>query len=362
MTDAVVAVNGRFLTMTSTGVQRYAHEILRRLRPELDAALLVVVPPNRIFEGDDPAIAEIAVTRKWHGMRGHRWEQLALPRLARHAGARALWSPCSWGPVAVRRQIPVIHDIAPLTQPRYFTPAYRALARVLTPPLVRRSALVVTPSTRVGAELIERFPLEPAQVRVVPPGVGPPFASRSLDDLERRSGRYCLLVGAHDSRKNADFVLDLWPEVSARTGLELHLTRRRVVTTRRRQAPERMTGPGVVVHTDPTDEELADLYADALCLLWPSHYEGYGFPLLEAMAVGTPFLSTDVGAAAELAVAPDEQILPLEPERWIERLEAWVSAGLGELREASARRARAQTWGAAAEQTARALDELARST
>jgi glycosyltransferase involved in cell wall biosynthesis len=362
MSDAVVAVNGRFLTMTSTGVQRYAHEILRRLRPELEAKLFVVVPPNRVFEGDDPAIAEIAVTRRWHGMSGHRWEQLVLPRLARRSGARALWSPCSWGPVVVRRQVPVIHDIAPLTQPRYFTPAYRALARVLTPPLVRRSALVVTPSTRVGAELVERFPLEPEQVRVVPPGVGSPFNSRSLDDLERRNGQYCLLVGAHDSRKNAEFVLDLWPEVRARTGLELHLTRRRVVTTRRGQPLERMTGAGAVVHTDPTDAELADLYADALCLLWPSHYEGYGFPLLEAMAVGTPFLSTDVGAAAELAVAPEEQILPLEPGRWIERLEGWHSAGLGGLREASAWRARAQTWDAAAEQTARILDHLAQSS
>ena len=86
-----------------------------------------------------------------------------------------------------------------------------------------------------------------------------------------------------------------------------------------------------MLHVDPTDEELVRLYAGALCLVWPSYYEGYGFPLLEAMAVGTPFLSTDVGAAAELAVIPEEQILPLDPERWIERIEAWHSADLSEL-------------------------------
>jgi glycosyltransferase involved in cell wall biosynthesis len=361
MSKPVVAVNGRFLTMTATGVQRYAHEILSRLRPHLKSELRVIVPPNRVLGSDDPEIAEVSVTSEWHGVGGHRWEQLALPRLARRAGAQALWSPCSWGPLAVRRQVPVIHDIAVLTHPEYFTPAYRALARVLMGPLVHRSAVVVTPSIHARADLIERFRLEPDRVRTVPPGVGQPFASRSLDDLERRSGHYCLLVGAHDSRKNPEFLLELWPEVRARTGLELHLTRRSIVTTRRIQGLEGLLSAGVVVHTDPTDEDLADLYAGALCVLWPSHYEGYGFPLLEAMAVGTPFLAADVGAAAELAVVPEEQILPLEPERWIERLEAWHSAGLDGLREASARRARAQTWVASAKQTARLLDQLAGS-
>jgi glycosyltransferase involved in cell wall biosynthesis len=356
----LIAVNGRFLTMTVTGVQRYAHEILGRIGDHLESELRVIVPPGRVLEPGDPELATIPTTGRWHGVDGHRWEQLALPRLARKAGARMLWSPCSWGPLAVRRQVPVVHDIAPLTRPEHFTPTYRAIARALTGPLVRRSTLVVTPSTRVRGELLERFAVEPEHVRVVPPGVGQPFNSVPLDDLDRRSGNYCLLVGAHASRKNADFLLELWPEVRARTGLDLHLTYRRLVTTRRLR--DLGGGPGVVLHVDPTDLELVHLYANALCLLWPSHYEGYGFPLLEAMAVGTPFLSTDVGAAAELAVIPEEQILPLEPERWCARLEAWHSADLRELREASARRARAQSWDAAAEETARLLDRLASST
>lgn len=357
MASPLVAVDGRFLTMTLTGVQRYAHEILRRLGDHLEADLRVVVPPDRVLVAADAELSAIAPTGRWHGVRGHAWEQLALPRLVGRLGARVLWSPCSWGPLAVRRQVPVVHDIAPLTRPEYFTPAYRALARTLTGPLVRRSALVVTPSRRVFGELCERFALPANRVHVVPPGVGAPFDSVPLDDFERRGGRYCLAVGAHDSRKNADFLLRLWPEVHKRTGLELHLTCRRAVTTRRVRALEETAG--VVVHADPTDDELAGLYADALCLLWPSLYEGYGFPLLEAMATGTPFLSTDVGASAELAVHPEEQILPLEPERWSARIEAWHSGGVLALREASARRARAQTWAAAATETARILDRLA---
>lgn len=355
-----VAVNGRFLTMAATGVQRYAHEILPRLGPVLESELRVIVPPDRVLEADDPALGEIQVTEQWHGVNGHRWEQLTLPRLARKAGTSALWSPCQWGPLAVRRQMPVIHDIAPLTHPEYYTPPYRLMARSITRPLVRRSAVVATPSRSVRSDLLERFRVGPDHVLTIPPGVGPPFSTRPLGELGDRGGRYCILVGAHDSRKNPEFLIELWPEVYASTGLELHLTRRSLVTARRAQAFEGLP-EGVTVHVDPDDGELAELYAQALCLLWPSHYEGYGFPLLEAMAVGTPFLATDVGAASELAVAPEEQILPLEPARWRERIDAWHRHGVDGLRAASVERARAQTWEAAAASTAAALDRLAQS-
>lgn len=356
-----IAVNGRFLTMAQTGVQRYAREVLDRLPALLGDRLVVIVPPDRILPGDDPATGQVDATIRWHGVRGHTWEQVTLPRLLRRARADILWSPCDWGPLVVRRQVPVIHDIAPLTDPEFFTRGYRLLARGLTGPLLRRCRIAVTPSRRVEAEIIARFGTDPSRLEVVPPGVGPPFNRWPLDDLDapdERAARYCVLVGAHDVRKNASFLLDLWPAVHERTGLQLHLTRRSVVTTRHETRDAR--GPGVVTHIDPTDDDLAALYAGALCLLWPSRYEGYGFPLLEAMAVGTPFLSTDVGAATELAVDPAEQVLPLDAEQWIERLVAWHASGVGHLRGPGIARARSQTWEHAAAVTVAVLEREGR--
>lgn len=363
MTPARVAINGRFLTMVPTGVQRYAREILPHLAELLGNRLAVLVPPDRIVLGEKAIVEKLldeAPVRRWHGVNGHRWEQLALPRLFRRAGAAALWSPCDWGPLEVRSQLVTVHDIGPLTQPQLFTPTYRLLARALTRPLVTRSAMVSTTTAELAQQLTAVLGVDPSRVAVVPPGVGEPFASWPLDDLDSRPRRWCVFIGLHDSRKNGRFLLDLWPDVHRRTGLELHVTRRSLTTTRKAD-PHPQEVPSVVEHVDPTDAELAELYAGSLCLLWPSLYEGYGLPLLEAMATGTPFLSTNVGAAAELAIDPEQQLLPLDPTAWVARLEEWANGAAGPLRRPSAARARSLTWRQSAEQTAAVLVKLADS-
>ena len=332
--SATVVVNGRFLTMHATGVQRYARHLLEHLPAEMEGEVLVAVPSARLYDARElPAIAPMA-TMRWHGPPGHLWEQVALPGLVRRAGRRAvLLSPANWGPAVVSRQVPVIHDIGPQLHPEYFPPSYRAMSDVLTPLLVKRCRRLGVTCRSVGDDLCRRFGALPAKVDVIPPGVGPPFDSWPVEDLDSRPGGYCLMVGAHDVRKNVAWVLGWWPQVYEELGLELVLTTKGQVPAR---LPEVVhSTPGITVRLAPDDWELAELYSRALCLLWPSLYEGFGLPLLEAMAVGTPFLSTDTGAAAELAVDPG-QVLPLEPEPWIRQLRQWRDEGVVALRGASA--------------------------
>src|SRR5690349_5100989 len=97
-----VQVNGRFLVQRLTGQQRYAHEILARL-PE---RLRVISPPANS-----------------KGMRGHLWEQLALPR---HVRRDLLWSPSTTGPPSVRRQVVTVHDCALFDQAQCFSRAFAA--------------------------------------------------------------------------------------------------------------------------------------------------------------------------------------------------------------------------------------------
>jgi glycosyltransferase involved in cell wall biosynthesis len=329
-----IVVNGRFYTMPVTGSQRYARELVRRLGAHLENEIQVAVPPDQLVAADQLETVEPSA-RSWSGPRGHLWEQVTLPRVP--ARGDLLISLANWGPVRVHRQVVAILDLAPLRWPGFYSWPYRALTRVLQRQLARNVTRIVTLSEAMGLEVAATYGLDLDRIDVVPPGVGPPFTE--TEPLSPK--RYCVFVGAHDPRKNLLFLLDFWPQVWGELGLELHVVAR--LASRPHRSALIPATPGVRLHHDLDDRALADLYAGALCLLSPSHYEGFGLPLLEAMATGTPFLAAEAGAARELAEEAG-QILPLEAPAWVEALRSWSSADLGELRRAVRRRAHAQSW------------------
>lgn len=349
-----IAVNGRFVTHDLTGVQRYGREVVGRLAGVGAPRVLLLTPPDQIVELKPGEATPHRVDPRWSGMAGHRWEQTKLRSLFRRSGAGVLLSPCNWGPLTVRDQLPVIHDIFPLIHSRFFDRDYVRWARVATPVLVRMARRIVATSGNVREQLVRHLGVDPDRVDIVPPAVGSPFTDRALDDIGSRAGSYCLFVGGDKAQKNLAFLAGFWPQVHRRLGLELWVTERAVAS---RLPAEVIELPGVVRVPDPSDDELVELYAGALCLLWPSLAEGFGIPLLEAMAVGTPFLSTDVGAARELAVTPD-QVLPLDSALWMARLEEWRENGLADTRRRCAERARAATWERSADAMVAALTRL----
>jgi glycosyltransferase involved in cell wall biosynthesis len=343
-----IAVNGRFLTQVTTGVQRYARELLVRLPAHLPHRLRVIVPPALDLSVEE-ALDQAAATGRWSGINGHRWEQLRLPRLL--GGAELLLSPCNWGPLLVRRQVVLIYDLAPLRHPELYDRLYVLQTRHLQSRLARRVARVATISDFSRRELRDGYGIPEESIDLVPAGVGPPFTG--VEPTTQPRG-YCLFVGAHDPRKNLAFLLSLWEEVHARTGLRLRVVRR-AASLPHSVAHAEMT-PGTELVVDPDDDELAELYRNAVCVLWPSIYEGFGLPLLEGMTAGTPFLSTDVGAARELAVDPERQLLPLRREAWIEGIARFAIEPAGALRSAVAKHAEAFTWDVGAAQLAASIN------
>lgn len=344
-----VAINGRFLGMPVTGVQRYAHELTRRLPGAIDRDVVVFRPdmPAVVLGPGDALPTDGSAA---HGGRGHLWEQSVLPVRLRRAGRPLLFSPCNWGPLAVAEQVVMIHDVGPLLRPDLFTPSYVRWARVILRALAARAHGIVTSCDGTRRELCAHLPVDPDRVSVVPPGV----ASTFIDVPVRPAGGYCVFVGGQDRRKNLAFLLSFWPDAHAELGLELRVVARSGTTTRKEDELELV--PGVVIVRDPSDQELAELYAGALCLLWPSLYEGYGLPLLEAMAAGTPFISTDTGAARELAVRP-ELVQPLEPDRWYAQLAALQTGQDETLRVACRRAGAAHTWAASVQALIRSLGD-----
>ena len=272
---------------------------------------------------------------------GHAWEQLALPLRAR---GQLLLCPANLGPLAHPRNVIVIHDAAALRHPEWYSPSYAAWQRRLLPALARRALHVVTVSEFSRRELTELLELPEDRISVIPGGVDERFtpqadAARAREQLGLHEP-YVLCVASHTARKNLEALVPLTAHVDV------------VVAGGHRPQFAREVGLDrlrLLGHVP--DELLPGLYAGAAVFVLPSRYEGFGLPVIEAMASGTPVVVADAGALRETVggagrVADDVGAVAMEL--------LGDGAERARLSGAGIDRAREFTW----DRTARALDAL----
>jgi glycosyltransferase involved in cell wall biosynthesis len=315
------------------GVERWARELSARL-PALRPGAYEVLKPR-------PALAHRA---------GHAWEQVVLPLRAR--GAPALLCPANLAPLASWNTVLVLHDAAALRHPGWYSRGYAAWQRRLLPVLARRAKRIVTVSSFSRAELVELLRVDEASIDVVPGGVDPRFSPSADAGPARRAlgleGPYVLCVGSHTARKN---LAALVPAAAALRPQGIEVV---VAGGHRPQfaAETGLDGLRLLGHVD--DALLPGLYAGAEAFALPSLYEGFGLPVLEAMAAGTPVVTTTAGALPE--TAGGAALLVDDPSE----LAAALTAVLDEperLRAKGLERARGFTW----DRTARAIDAVCAS-
>ncbi|MGZ6827605.1 MAG: hypothetical protein ACXVGH_12515, partial [Mycobacteriales bacterium] len=184
-----LVVNGRFLPQLPGGLQRTARSLLEALRPLLPLEVVSPVP--------DP-LADVVLAAPRGRAGGQVWEQLLLPH---RAAGRPLLSLANTSPLRAPGSTVLVHDLAPLVGPEWFHPSMRAYGRLVLAG-ARRAALAVTVSEAVASELRARGV---RRVEVVRPAVDPLFApadAASVDRVRARHGRYVVLVGWADPRKD----------------------------------------------------------------------------------------------------------------------------------------------------------------
>ena len=291
---AAFAINGRFYAQPVTGVQRYAREVVSeidRLLSHQGAQARMILPPTVA----PPAFAAIQPSRAG-GASGHLWEQAILPIRAE----RPLLNLCNTGPLAARRQIVCMHDTNVFDEPGSYSPAFRALYRVLLPGLAKRGAAVTSVSHFSARQLARHLGIPPQAITVMYNGREHVFRwNAAASGLPARlSGLrpFVLLLGSRARHKNAAFILRL---AEALDGLGIDLVvaggSALIFSPTETVSARNIHGLGFV-----TDDDLAWLYAHALCLAFPSRSEGFGLPLLEAMTLGCPVVASDQSCLPEI--------------------------------------------------------------
>ena len=275
-------------------------------------------------------------------------ELAAVGLAARRAAIDVFHAPHYVVPFVGVPVVVTIHDLIHLRL-RYRNPLRPMYARGMIRRAVRSSAALLTVSEAVRAEIEAEFPFAAGKIEAIPNGVLPVFSAEPQpgDDavlgdpgLARRG--YFLFVGNDKPHKRLDLLMDAWRSVRMQAP-ELRLA---LAGAARRALPG---DEGVVAVGSLADKDLAALYRGALAVVQPSDYEGFGLPVAEAMASGTPVLCSDIPPLREVGGGAARFFRPGDAESLASAMLALRRDDPTRMIEAGLRRAAQLTWTAAAE-------------
>jgi glycosyltransferase involved in cell wall biosynthesis len=318
-----VALDVSPLRQTRAGTARYLNGLLDAGLPGVEIHPVAFGGPGRVAAA----------------VRDTVWYLGVLPFVA--GGADVLHCPTYRAPL--RSPTPVVvtvHDLAVFRYPGAFRLWTRSYSRALVPRVVRAARRVIAVSEFTKRELVELLGVDEERVRVVPNAVAAVFSPEG----RAAEGDFVLAVGTLEPRKN----LPRLAAAAQRLGVELRVVGARGWGRVELPGPVRWLG-------EVPDEELAALYRGARCLAYPSLYEGFGIPVLEALACGCPVVTSAGGACEEVAGGAAVLVDPLD--------ELSIAAGIeradSTLRDAGLERARQFSWRGAAADTVEVYREAA---
>ena len=302
-------INGRFLTQPMTGVERYAYKMCQALNA-IGQPFTVVCPHADIQPCYD--VNNFHIIRFGRGG-SHLWEQCVLPFFFLTKRDYLIVSFTGLGSILICHKVMTVHDLSFLENPSWFSKAYCWWYKVMTPLAVRTSQAVITVSEFSKREILRFYPfLQPERIHVVYGAVDTERFRCQTSSITppTTSAPFVLAVSSLDPRKNFPRLVQAFHHVRD-CSLCIVGSHNRVFTD---DAGANRTAANIKYLGRVSDDELVSLYNQASCFIFPSLYEGFGLPPLEAMACGCPVLVSDIPVLREVCGTAAQYFNPLDPD------------------------------------------------
>ncbi|HMD48508.1 MAG TPA: glycosyltransferase family 1 protein [Bryobacteraceae bacterium] len=333
-----IALDATPLTVPSGGVRRYTEQLsvaLAETFPDDSFWLLSDQP----FDPPKTGAPNLKTGRPPGSLLDRRWWLWGLQREIARLKIRVFHGTDFAVPyLPVCGSVMTLHDLSPWMDPNWHSESDRVRNR--TPILLRLglAGMLITPSEAVRKQAIEHFRLPASRVVAIPHAAAAGFRPIAR---ETREPPYLLYIGTIEPRKNVPMLIDAWREFHRDHPIELVIAGRR-----REDAAEIASEPGLRVLGLTDEVELPALICGATAVVYPSYYEGFGLPVLEAMQCGAAVIASNDPAVAEVAGGAAILVDAHDRRAWVETLRSVAEnpEKLNDLRAKALRRAADFTW------------------
>lgn len=291
----MIYINARFLTQPITGVQRFAIEISKQLKLILKDEIKFI-SPNNILHIELAKQLGVVVTGT---LKGHLWEQISLPAYLKKVGNPLLINLCNTGPILYQNKIITLHDIAFHVYPETFSKSFVFTYKTLIPLLIKSSKHILTVSEFSKKEIQNFYTVKAEDISVVYNAVDNYFTSKQDENLKAK--RYLLAVCSLNHRKNLIGILKAYSKITDKeSNTKLFIVGDISSKSFKTLDLSPYLNSNVEILGRISDQELVKYYSNAIGFVYPSFYEGFGIPPLEAQTCGCPVLLSNASCFPEV--------------------------------------------------------------
>ena len=286
MQSKILVVNSRFLTQNITGVQRFAIEIAKQLKVLYSSDIQFISPKNIIHVD----LAEELEAKVIGNRTGHLWEQIDLPRYLKSIDSPLILNLANTAPLFYKNKVITVYDLAFYHYPKWFSKKFVLAYNFLIPRICRNSKHIFTDSEYVRKDISKSYSIDNTKITTIYGSYSEIFKCNS-----NQKESLILAVGSIDPRKNLLALINIFKDIKDVKLMIVGQENKVFSSLGIKDLPDNIVFTGYV-----NDIDLVDLYNKASLFVYPSFFEGFGIPPLEAQACGTPVVCSNTTSLPEV--------------------------------------------------------------